>query len=380
MIYIRPGCRVERIINLLAISGEFPYSALKLFGDERVYRKLIATLSQKQSYCYTETGEVYTFKLLTVSGKGERKTVRLYKKAQPILEAYKAKNFYLKTYYSPHFRGGVRDVERNHRIAESVAMMMNVGIECRPYIVPKLDERAFRSGFREPTFYSSREIKETGKVEMNKTSFTRMVGTLFTSFGGYIVYNTRNAAMQWRGEGEMKAKVGIDLIAERIIGGEGINSAILFCESGDVALQTLSEAGKSRRKEYRFDGIYDHIHYITLDSAGQRVLRLLLIPRLKEELLSLLFDDSERSFGTGHFDYDAFIDEKYIYAFLDGNLAGLTRFREGIEFHGLKGEVVCYPHDVPLVKGYFQDGVEIKTIDIQTIENEFGIGKEENEI
>ena len=56
MIYVRPGSRVEFIITLLSIVGEFPYRSMKLLGDERVYRKLIAKLTEKQSYCYTESG------------------------------------------------------------------------------------------------------------------------------------------------------------------------------------------------------------------------------------------------------------------------------------------------------------------------------------
>lgn len=379
MIYVRPGSRVDFLITLLSVSGEIPYSAMKLLGDERVYRKLISKLSEKQSYCYTDTGEVLTVKLLGVSGRGPLKTVRLYKKAHPILDWYGAKEYYLSSYYSPHFRGGSTYTDRNHRIAEAVAMLMKVGVECRPYVIPRLQEKEFRSGFPEPLFYVAREIKTAGAVEINKTAFTRMVGAVFTNRGGYAVYNTRSAAMKWRGEGEMKANIAIDKLSEMNTGVEEINSAILFCESPEVALETLAEAGKSRRKEYRFDGIYDHIHCVTLDPTGQRVLRLLLIPSLKEKQLELLFDDSERSFGRGRFEYDAKIDDRYIYAFLDGNLAGLGRFKEGIEYYGECGEVLCYPHDVKFIRSYFDKEVGIKTIDIGLMETEFGIGKEKDE-
>ena len=178
----------------------------------------------------------------------------------------------------------------------------------------------------------------------------------------------------------MKANIALDQISEKNTGVVEINSAILFCETPEVALETLAEAGKSRRKEYRFDGIYDHIHYVTLDPTGQRILRLLLIPKLKERQLELLFDDAERSFGRGRFEYDAKIDDRYVYAFLDGNIAGLGRFKEGIEFYREHGEVLCYPHDVKFVKNYFGSGVTIKTIDIGLMETELGIGKEKDEI
>ncbi len=380
MIYVRPGSRVEFIITLLSIVGEFPYRSMKLLGDERVYRKLIAKLTEKQSYCYTESGEVLTAKLLNVSGRGDNKTIRFYKKGYPILSWINADKYFVEAYSSHHFRGDSYHVDRNHRVAEAVAMLMKIGVECRPYVIPRLQEREFRSGFLEPVFYIAREIKTAGEVEVNKTAFTRMVGAVFTNWGGYAIYNTRNAAMKWRGQGEMKANIALDQISEKNTGVVEINSAILFCETPEVALETLAEAGKSRRKEYRFDGIYDHIHYVTLDPTGQRILRLLLIPKLKERQLELLFDDAERSFGRGRFEYDAKIDDRYVYAFLDGNIAGLGRFKEGIEFYREHGEVLCYPHDVKFVKNYFGSGVTIKTIDIGLMETELGIGKEKDEI
>ena len=379
MIYIRPGSRTEFLITLLSIVGEFPYCSVKLFGDERVYRKLISKLSQKQSYCHTDSGEALTFKLLTVSGKGEGKSIRLYRRALPILDLYGASEYYMSAFRNHSFTGNAGNRDRNHRIAEAVAMLMKAGVECRPYVIPRLQDKEFRSGFSGPTFYTSKAIKEAGQVELNKTAFTRMVGGLFTSWGGYAVYNTRNAAMRWRGEGEMKTNVALDKLAEINIGVEEINSAILFCVSPEVAIESLAEAGKSRRREFRFDGIYDHIHYISLDPTGQRVLRLLLIPNLKEQQLALLFDDAERSFGNGRFEYDAKIDDRYVYAFLDGDLAGLYRYREGLTYYGEKGEVLCYPHEAKFIKSYFEGEVDIKTIDIGLMEKELGIGKEENE-
>ena len=380
MIYFRPGSRVEFIITLLSVVGEFPYRSMKLLGDERVYRKLIAKLTEKQSYCYTESGEVLTAKLLNVSGRGDNKTIRFCKKGYPILSWISADKYFVETYSSHHFRGDSYHVDRNHRVAEAVAMLMKIGVECRPYVIPRLQEKEFRSGFSEPTFYIAREVKTAGAVEMNKTAFTRMVGAIFTNQGGYAVYNTRSTAMKWRGEGEMKANIALDQLSEKNTGVQEINSAILFCESPEVALETLTEAGKSRRREYRFDSIYDHIHCVTLDPTGQRVLRLLLIPKLKEKQLEMLFDDAERSFNRGRFEYDAKIDDRYIYAFFDGNLAGLGRFKEGLEYYGEQGEVLCYPHDVKFIRTYFGKEVGIKTIDIELMENEFGIGKEKDEI
>lgn len=380
MLYFRPGSRVHFFVTVLATVGEFPHCSLRLFGDERVYKKLIAKMSEKQSYCNTETGQRLTVRLLSVSGKGENKTIRFYGPALPILEWIGAMDYYREIFGQRRFSGDRTHIDRNHRVAETVAIISKVGLETRPYMLPRLQDREFRAGFPEPVFYTAKEIKAAGRVEMNKAAFTRMVGAIFTNEGGYAIYNTRNSTMKWRGEGELKAKVALNQIAMMNAGVEEIDSAILLAESDSVALQTLNAANETKRREFRFDGIFHHIHYITMDRTGERMLKLLLIPSLKEKLLQLLFDDSDRSFGRGKFEYDAKLGDRYIYAFLDGDLAGLYRFRDGLDYFEEKGEVICYPHEAKFIREYLGELAEIKVIDMETIENELHIGKENDEI
>lgn len=78
--------------------------------------------------------------------------------------------------------------------------------------------------------------------------------------------------------------------------------------------------------------------------------------------------------------YDAFVDGKYILTHFDGDIARLIRYREGIEHIPAHHEVLCFPHQVAYLRAYLGDAVHIKTIDIKTLENEFGIGKEKDEI
>ena len=94
----------------------------------------------------------------------------------------------------------------------------------------------------------------------------------------------------------------------------------------------------------------------------------------------MLFDDAQRSFNNGQFEYDAFVDGKYILTHFDGDIARLIRYREGIEHIPAHHEVLCFPHQVSYLRAYLGDAVHIKTIDILTLENEFGIGKEKDEI
>lgn len=186
--------------------------------------------------------------------------------------------------------------------------------------------------------------------------------------------------MKWSGRGEFKAKQALGEVSRMNAGVPEVDSAILFGANAQTAVGTLCEADESKKKEYRFDSIYDHIHYVPLDQEGIRLLRFFLIPRWKEELLEMLFDADQRSYNAGRFEYDALVDGVYILAHFDGDIARLIRYREGIENVDAQHEVLCFPHQVGYLRSYLGNRVRIKTIDIQTIENEFGIGKEKDEI
>ena len=76
-------------------------------------------------------------------------------------------------------------------------MAMMVGLEFRPYALPKLHQGVIaRQAFPKPSFYIARDIKGSEFDDMDKTMFTRVVGAMFYPGGCYAVYNTRNAVMK----------------------------------------------------------------------------------------------------------------------------------------------------------------------------------------
>lgn len=82
--------------------------------------------------------------------------------------------------------------------------------------------------------------------------------------------------------------------------------------------------------EFRFDAVYRHIHVVTMDENGVRLLQLLSVPDWNEQLLDLLFDPEQRSYNKGQFEYDTCIDGVYILSHLDGDIARLIRFRDAL--------------------------------------------------
>lgn len=94
---------------------------------------------------------------------------KLYKGAIPILKWIGADEYYKCTFRNSNFPADVAHKERNFRIAETVAMCMEAGIEFRPYMLPKLQlERRIKIIPDYPVIYLSKELKQIGQSDMNE--------------------------------------------------------------------------------------------------------------------------------------------------------------------------------------------------------------------
>ena len=381
MIHFKPGSQVWQLITLLSFVGEIPIRSLQLLGSERVYRTLINKLTTVQTFNNALTGDTMTCRLLSVSGKGNAKTVRLFKYGLPILTWVhpNAYDYYMESFHNHRFPGDAAHKERNHRVSEAAMLCMRAGFLVKPYCLPKLQNESLLSVIPSETcLYLAKDLKKVGEVEMSKTMFTRMVGALFTGPECYALYNTRDAVMKWSGMGEFKTLHSLTETARMNAGINRIDSAILYGQSGIVALKTLLESEKSRHMEFRFDSIYRHIHFISMDGYGIRQLRILSVPDWNEKLLDLLFEPEDRSYNKGLFEYDAYVNGVYILSHLDGDIARLIRFKEAVQTQTGQFEVLCFPHQMHFLREYLEPHIAIKTIAMDTIEAELGSEMEEN--
>lgn len=375
MINFRTGSQARRLIALLSAVGEYPMRSMYLLGNERRYKDLAHTLAKPQTVRNADTGEEMTLpKVLNISGKGADKTVRLYKAAVPILEWLGAREYYNAAFRSHRFSGDAAHLERNHRVAEALAMFMGAGYEFREYKLPRLQNRRIESVVPDyPLVYPSRSLKQIRSDGMNKTMFTRLVGAAFAGGICYAVYNTRSAVMKWCGKGEFKALHGLIETCRLNVGIPNVDSAILFGASDDVALATLEETQKNRRLELRFDAIYDHIHFVPLTEIGMRQLALFTVPDLKERLLELLFEPEQRSYDRGAFEYDACVNGVFVLSHLDGDIARLVRFKEAVERRPEHCEVLCFEDQTPFLRGYLKELADIRILDRAVVESELKV-------
>ena len=137
---ITPGSHAFRIIQLLLLVGEFPFQRLDMLGDRRTLKALAVKMSTPQKVCINRKLTSYEGRIITISGSGSLKTIRLCKWFFPVLEEsfHEAFRYYLHAFPNHHYRGDPEKIERNHRVAEALAFMMLSGMESRPYETPSL--------------------------------------------------------------------------------------------------------------------------------------------------------------------------------------------------------------------------------------------------
>lgn len=374
MITIRRGSRVHELLSILAYVGEYPMRAIRLLGDASSWYKLIQKLSQQHDFRTPDGSKTFHCRMLTVSGSGRLRSVRLYKAALPILECAlpDAYRYYMQNFGRLHHTGKESEIDRTHRVAESSAMCSWARIDSCQYLLPKLQAFGIQKRVLPcPTFYMSKNLKYADEDGGNRTKFSRLTGAIFYPGGCYAVYNSRDTLMKWNGQGEMKTRLYLTHLARMNAGVGEVSSAILFGSDFCLALRTLLSLENVKREDLRFDKIYAHMHYIPMNAFGAKLLRILTVPDWNETLLNMLFEPEDRSFNRGAFEYDAIENGVYILSFLDSDIVRLTRFRAAIAGQHFSFEILCFLDQVSFLRKYFGNQVKLRMIDMDLVEEAF---------
>ena len=381
IITIRPGSHMHQLLRLLSVSGVFPSKSLGILGDTRTIKAMVHKMEAVQNIRLSSDNTILTTKLFQLSGKSDKRTIRLVKNALTVFNDLHqdALGYYLTSFPDNKFTGDQFHIWRNHRVGETIAMCMMADIETTPYILPELQKESIRSVIpKTPSYYVARNFKKIYEAELNKTIFTRMTGLLFYPGGTYAVYNTRESVMKWSGLGEIKARQELSEIVRMNAGFTEVTSALLFGVNEDIALRTLIESDKSLKRHIRFDRIYQSIHFVPLNRDGIDLLKILTFPDWHEKLMNMLFTQEIRPKGYGSFEYDAYRENRYYYSHLDGDIARLIRLKEALQSQEQSlgvFEVLCFPWQFQFLKEYFDKSVTLRQIDMPKVLNALGIFK-----
>ncbi len=374
MIILKPGSHALRLIMLLLHVGEFPYRSLSMLGDKRTMAHLVNRMSKVHEVRQEGGHLLFKGRLISVSGRARLKTIRLNGYFLSVLQLFLPEYF---TYYMDitddhHFRGNMSNVDRNHRVAETLCMLLLSGIPILPDDQPELQlRRIYELDFEEPAYYNSRCLKVLGGHDLKKTQFTRIIGALFYGTGCYVIYNTRDAAMKWCGRGESKTLQMISRISSMNSHTKNPQSAILYGKDYSTALITLKNLDSDREEAMLFSEDYKMIHFLPMNQFGVKLLQIFITSDWNEQLKSLIFEEDEIRRGYGVFRYDAKVDDTYVLSFLDSDLVKLYRFFDYVRGRGLKWIVYCYEEQQDFLRSYMGEDVNLRVIGIDSILNEF---------
>lgn len=371
MIFLHPGNHAHLLFSILSVAGEYPYRSLRLLGNEKSMQQLVRKLTTVQTIRNPSTGEELTAAVLQVLGRLPLRTIRFTGDAAPILRWLDAESDFQDAFPGNKLANDKPHRERNHRIAEAVAMCAAAGIEFRPHRLPELQcTQRIMNALDTPAFYLSRAVKQAGTNETNKTAFSRIVGAMILGETGYAVYNTRNAEMRWRGLGEQKALYRLQDIISLNFPYPPIDSAVMFGDSAEKAFSVVLNAQQSSAAKERLDAIYWHIHFVPNDAYGKRFLRIMAVPDWKELLLEMSFPEETRVYDRGHFEYDAFANGMYQLSFLDCDVARLCRFRDAAQSYSGVFRVLCYTYQEPFLREFLGRDIRIKAIPMEKVEEQ----------
>lgn len=359
MIFLREGTHAYDLFLLLANVGEFPMQSVKLLGNDRTWKRRIKELQKYQDFSLPGKCGFARFQMVSVSGKGKTKTLRLHQSSLPVLYMvnHDAYSYYMEAFEGHHFSGGKRHIDRNHRVAETVAMCQTADINVFPWEIQDIHDQNVRyMEVAHPVFYSSRQLKEFYQGEMKKTEFTRIIGSAVYPGGVYAIYNTRDQPMSWYGKGEEKTQILLSSIF--FTGGcrREIDSALLFGKDFRTASATLQEALSHRHLHVKLDTIYPHLHFIPMNESGRKLLEILTTKDWKWNLKKGLYGDAQTALWPRDLDHDAFIDKTYYFFHLDGDLCRLIHFRRALARWKDESFVLdCFSEQIPYLKEFLND-------------------------
>ena len=370
MIIIKDGSHAKRIIKLLLCTGEFPYYSLGILGEIHSVKRAVKRMSEVHEVRVDSGDQIYYGKIVNISGKGQLKTVRLNAYALPLIESLfpDMMEFYRYHTRNHRFKGDSVSVDRNHRVAEAIAMFLMAGIDLFSNSVPPLEANTTnRKEYVIPAYYHCRQLKTLIEDELKKNQYTRIVGSVFYESGCYAVYNTRNSVMMLSGEGESKTRKHLELLANKNAYYSSVQNALLFGKSYEVAERTLLALDFNQKESQVFGNIYQRYLFIPMDSFGVKLIQLYTTGYWMEDMLNQLFEPHQIRHEVGNFKYDAKAEDMHYLSFLDSDIVKLRSVRNHIRKNPVNLTVICFKEQVAFLKSYLGESVKMRIYEIGEI-------------
>ena len=367
---MNPDTYQYRLLELIAVSGEFPADLLSRIGPGVSYGEKMITRLKDERLIRTHYRDRLRGYRLTASGK------RLLLQQNP-----KRFSFYLTGSSDTNQpRSEAPRRLRLHQTARTCQLILAAGIELfrdrKPLLFQARNSPAART-LPFPVYYQSREIKELG-METVKVNNSRTMGVLLTVDAVYVLYYTGNCAMKWSYQTEIKLKAILQHhISQGVLSGfyrtDTEIHAVMIGSDMDTASVLMTSTGGYHKCYFSLDTSYSSFHFIPDTTAGESLLRLLAFPEILLQLKALLGSDLYQPDGEAYpFEHDA-IDRSGIpvlYA-CDFDMQRISRFVAALRLRQLSGQILCFDFQKEAVLRYGKDVVEVHTIDLDKFKRRF---------
>ena len=351
---------------MIGICGEFPANQLSRFMDSSSYAEKLIT-------------ELKTDKLIRTHYRDKLRGYRLTGRAKRMLLSHNPARFqYFLTGNSEtnQVRTEVFKRLRLYQKAETYLTLLHADIPFFPDQKPDI----FCSG-REagsvtlrslPLFYSSREIKNLGGIT-TKIRNSRSIGVLLAPHCAFAIYNTGDHILKW----EYKPEVRFNAFLQHYLQGFPYSGhpqirAVLSGSDMDTAYRLMTSNGGYKKSLFIADNSFGYFHYIPNTSEGEAVLKLLVSPKLTDQLNQLLLSDLNPRRDDLPIEHDA-IDSagNPVVLAYDFDIHRINRFNTGLNVYGRSGTLICFDFQVPCLEKYLTANVRFSSIDLAKFKRGF---------
>lgn len=351
------------LLTLTAISGEFPtYLIDRLSFNPRYMESVITRLKQE--------------KLVRTFYRNGLRGLRLTAAAKRLLLEK----------YPERFQSNLTGVSetnrlkcevprrlRLHRMAEALVTMNNIGVRVFPWEKPSVFQPELPPSdcrIDQPTYYSSREIKEIG-LSSNKIRNSRAVGVLLADNAVYTIYNMGPYQMKWEYKAEMRFKVFMQMevcqtrLAAQFAGAD--QCAVVF-GAGMDQLDTLLGVGDGlSHNHFILDGSYAHFYFLTNDRRGETLLRFLCAGALRSMLDGILMEDLSPPLAGSPIENDAMDGDVPVLFGYTCDMPRLRRFDTALSLHMRNGVVICFDFQEEAYRRCLGPHIQFQSLDFEQV-------------
>lgn len=348
----------DKILLIIAYCGESTIESL-------------SRLSDSHSYFIKIINELTRAKYLKKNIMNEKKCIRITNRGKKRLTELNKERFYI-IFQNMKIKSEIRKRIRLHRLADILISMFNANIEIFIDNKFKIFGSENKAKFKVPAFYTPMEIRQIGDKNFSNSKF---FGILFSMNEIFFTYHVSDGYIKWFQMSENKMFVNIEqYINNSKLKNIYINkrySSIFFGNKLDVVSVLIIE-----RSNTIINKAVHALYFITLDSIGDKMLRILCNPELKSKIDNIFFDTFKKTKPDYSIECDGMLDDKPVIVSYIFELTRLSRFIYALKYHKKEGIIICFDFQKEVIGKIVKTlnlsaNIEIRTIVYNKFERSF---------